>query len=274
MRISIFKPFLLTIVCVVASAVILTSFSALAQNRKQVPLELKNSEVSFEGDDSFITKRVTWEPLADNFIWLETLYFRRGLIRYGELVSDYFFTGVNQGKDVFIRAFNNTSAMKNKGLNVSEHDVKKGSAFEGDYFYVTKSNGSNHCGVAKIFGGDRAGSMVNVGNKSATIYSCWTASDGSVSELENSLKKIMKQIRLDDGKLNKIKALSPRTKSVDVEKNSNKPLSKSETSPVPKSNTSDESIVKRLRRLKTLFDMGIITKEEADEQRKKILDNL
>ena len=77
-------------------SILFVSFESHSQQRKRVDIEYENSEVSIEGDDRFITRRYTWEPLRPNYIWEETLRFSKGIISYGELVPGYFFTGQNQ----------------------------------------------------------------------------------------------------------------------------------------------------------------------------------
>ncbi|MFP6750329.1 MAG: hypothetical protein VB855_01520 [Pirellulaceae bacterium] len=46
----------------------LIAFDALAQRASRVPLKLHESEVSFVGDDSFISGLFTWDPLPRNHI--------------------------------------------------------------------------------------------------------------------------------------------------------------------------------------------------------------
>ena len=192
----------------VVIVVLFTSFDSYAQSRKRVPIEYQNSEISFAGDDRFITRRFAWEPLRSGNIWQENLQFRNGFISYSELDPGYYYTGQNAGKDSFVDTFNSSSWIGRRNVKISEQDVKEGSNDDGDFYYATKGNGNQACGLAKIFAGTTniTGGGISVGNKVAGVYICWETDNGTVSEMENFLIDIMSRMRLDEGKLNKARA--------------------------------------------------------------------
>ena len=67
----------------------LAASDVFAQRASRVPLKLHEIEVSFVGDDSFISGRFTWDPLPRNHIWKETLTFSGGFMNFYKLNPGY-----------------------------------------------------------------------------------------------------------------------------------------------------------------------------------------
>ncbi len=183
-------------------------FYVPADAAERINVEYKHSEVSFIGDDSFVTGRYTTKPLPDDHIWEEMIHFTGGIMRYYELRPGYFYTGGNQGKHVFVRSFNNVPFFKKKGHSISETDIIELSNETGDYYLASSENEDGSCGLAKQFSGDTGTSdgLYPVGTKLASVYFCRSKSWGSKFKLNKFIQDIMDRARYDEGKLNKMRA--------------------------------------------------------------------
>jgi len=186
-------------------ALIISGFTtSTAFSAERLNLEYQHSEISFTGDDSFVTGRYTWKPLPDNRLWKEMITFAGGSMVYFELQPGRFYTGANQGKQVFIRIFNKNSYFKKRGHSISEADVIELSNAIGNYYLVSSSNDTHFCGMARQFAGE-SGLLPNA-TKIATVYFCRNKSWGSKFKLNKFIQDIMDRARYDEGKLNKMRA--------------------------------------------------------------------
>ncbi len=180
-----------------------------AISAERINVEYHHSEVSFSGDDSFVTGRYTWEPLPDNRLWKEMITFAGGSMMYYELQPGHFYTGSNQGKHIFVRIFNQNTGFTKRGHSVGESDVIELSNGIGNYYIVTSSNDDNSCGLARQFAGESGigdGLLSNGSTKVASLYVCKSKSWGSRFKLTRFIQDIMNRARYDEGKLNKMRA--------------------------------------------------------------------
>ncbi len=187
----------------------ISNFAILpAQSAEYEKLAYKNSEVSFTGDDSFVTGRYVRKPLMSNHIWNERLTFSGGVIYFSELDPGYFYTGQNAGIHTFRDIFNRNSNHKRRGLSINVDDILELSNASGDYYLAAKSNDNSSCAMAKQFSGDSNpnGGRMAVGNRVATALICKGKSWGLRDKLITQLKGIMDRARYDEGKLNKQRA--------------------------------------------------------------------
>jgi hypothetical protein len=177
--------------------------SAGVSGSVRVPVALKNSEISFIGDDSFITKRYTYEPQPRDRIWRELLILDGGRISYVELSPAYSYGAgaINDVPSILIRRWS-------KSYPVTRDDFKKSSNTYGTYDYVVKGDSNETCAATGQFFG--VGELMGDGNGNKTIFLnlCWSASRGSADDLEKFVLKLMQQWRADEGKINKAKAAS------------------------------------------------------------------
>jgi len=183
---------------------------AIAAERLNV--EYNHSEVSFTGDDSFVTGRYTWKPLPDNHLWKEMITFAGGIMMYYELQPGYFYTGANQGKHVFVRSFNSNPHFRKNGHSIRESDIIELSNKIGSYYLVSSTNDNGSCGLAKQFSGDigTADGLYPVGTKVASVFFCRSKAWGSKFKLNKFIQDIMDRARYDEGKLNKMRAAARR----------------------------------------------------------------
>jgi hypothetical protein len=179
-----------------------------AFSAERINVEYHHSEISFSGDDSFVTGRYTWKPLPDNRLWKEMITFAGGSMVYYELQPGRFYTGANQGKQVFVRIFNKNTYFQKRGHSVSEADVIELSNAIGNYYLVSSSNDTHFCGMARQFAGESGlgdGLLPNA-TKVATVYFCRNKSWGSKFKINKFIQDIMDRARYDEGKLNKMRA--------------------------------------------------------------------
>ena len=179
---------------------------AAAQSSKRVPIPLQNSRVGFIGDESFVVGRFAWQPAAKNHLWNEDLTLVDGLIQYGELVPNYFYThgGRYEESRDLIADWNKQKPFIDKGLTVVPDDVRQGSNNYGPYFFVVKSNDKGACGYARQVLGNREGAMY--GNKRVNVMGCMVPKRGTAQDFEKFLIDEMTRVRLDEGEINKTKA--------------------------------------------------------------------
>jgi hypothetical protein len=259
---SLFRCTIILVGCLILGIV---ASEAYAQKAKRVPLKLHESEVSFVGDDSFISGRFTWEPLPRDHIWKETLTIGGGYMNYYELSPNYFYNSdqLNNAPKGLVRSWNRAKGTRKKGLTLQVNDVKKSKYQYGKYHYAIMSNENGSCINAKQFlGDDSAGSFVSSGNKSVFVGACWSLARGSAQELEAIVHKLMNQVRFDEGKINDAKAAGGYKVPAPVAKQQ-KPTNKS-----------DGSTEARLRQLKDLEQKGLIDSNEAKTMREQILAKL
>lgn len=182
-------------------------FEGLAQTQNRIPIPLANSRVSFIGDDSFITARFSRQP-AKNHWWNEDLTLNDGLIQYGELQPNFFYThgGKYQESRDMIAEWNKQKPIVDKGLTVTPDDVRQGANYHGPYFFVIKSNEKGTCGYARQVLGERTDAMY--GNKRVNMMGCMVPARGTAQDYEKFLIDVMTRIRLDEGAINKAKAMT------------------------------------------------------------------
>jgi hypothetical protein len=177
-----------------------------AQRQKRVPIPLENSRVGFVGDDSFVTARFARQPTAKNHLWNEDLTFNDGLIQYGELVPNFFYThgGKYQESRDLIAEWNKQKPFVDKGLTLVPDEIREGANNYGPYFFVVKSNDKGACGYARQVLGERMDAMY--GNKRVNVMGCMIPRRGTAQDFEKFLIDVMSRIRLDEGVINKAKA--------------------------------------------------------------------
>ncbi len=191
-------------VCVFGN--LFTSYFAQAQNRQRFPVEMKNSEMSIQGDESFITGRYYWKPLPHGYIWMETLTVKGGYLTFYELDPSFQYNGsLSLGPEV-VKIFNRSYADSKRGLSIVRSEVKSAENGLGKYAYSVKGNSNGTCTVAtQLFGNDSFGFAGSQGNKRYILGICWSAHDGSAEALEKFLHKFLTVVRFDEGKLTKQK---------------------------------------------------------------------
>ena len=179
-----------------------------AFSAERINVEYHHSEISFTGDDSFVTGRYTWKPLPRSSLWRERITFAGGIMEYEETGPGYYFTGENEGKDVFARKFNKNPHFIKLGLSIIETDIIELSNEYGRYYLVSNNNDRTSCGIATQFSGDigTADGLLPIGTKVATVYLCKRLSWGSKFKLNKFIQDIMDRARYDEGKLNKMRA--------------------------------------------------------------------
>lgn len=175
---------------------------------EMVNLEYKFSEVSFVGDENFVTGRYERKPLRRNHIWNERISFSGGAMYFSELVPGYYYTGQNAGIETFRDIYNRNPTFKRRDMSITVGDVKKLSNETGDYYLAAKEGTTSNCGMAKQFSGDvnPDGGMIAVGNRVATVFFCKNKSWGDTAKVISHIQDIMDRARYDEGKLNKVRA--------------------------------------------------------------------
>ena len=202
---NIFSHFVLSgFIFLLASLAFLNS--SAAQNPFTVAVKYKHSEVSFTGDDSFVTSRFTRKPLAAGHIWNERINFSGGVMYYSELNPGQAYTGFNSGIETFRDIFNRNPVFKKRGMSIAVGDIKELSNKTGDYYLAAQKGEKTICGMAKQFSGDTNADIISLGNRVATVYFCKSKSWGSEEKLTANIKGIMDRARYDEGKLNKMRA--------------------------------------------------------------------
>lgn len=187
----------------------LAASDVFAQRASRVPLKLHESEVSFVGDDSFISGRFTWDPLPRNHIWKETLTFSGGFMNFYKLNPGYSYSDerTNDSPKSILKSWKRAKGTRKRGLELRLSDVKIARNQYGNYHYAVKGNVNGACAAAKQFFGDTSNSgWISSGTKATQVGACWNPSRGSAKELEVFLHKIMTESRFDEGKINDAKA--------------------------------------------------------------------
>lgn len=248
---------------------------ASAQKSQRFPLELKNSEISIDGDNSFVTGRYYWKPYPRDHIWMETLTIRGGFITLFELTPGYYYPwdGITRERQLIVAHFNGTPAVKSKNLTATIDDVKKSSNRYGDYFYVVLGNENHTCAASRQFFGDGNpdGGGSSRGDKTNISGICWRASFGDVSKLEKFLLNFLNVVRFDEGAINKQRIAggykSPAAPAA-------APAVTTQSSPPADPARGNSELKAKLQALKELEADGLITKDEADAKRKALLKDL
>ena len=240
-------------------------------------LDFASAEISFVGDDSFVTKRrYSYSSGAET----EQLLFRGGYLFWQKLMTDWSY---NTGFDVkhhLLTIFNSNKHMsKFLPLNISKNDVQKSEDGREGYFWASQQKNNVSCmmvvGIWGIGGSNGPGGGDNKIQGSACRA-------GNKENLEAFMHDIMKRVRIDGGAINKMKAsrkYKALKKQVIIKREVTKETKSKPTytpyEPKTKTNSSTSNDLKeRLTKLKELEDAGLITKEEAVEKRKAILDSL
>ena len=188
----------------------ITLTSSFAQKYERVDVALENSEVSFVGDDSFITRRYTLDPLPGRgLIWMEYLNFRGGSVFFMETLPDFIFSANREESEELIKSFNQgRKPIPDFDVKASAADIEKADNGYAEYYFLVKENDTGSCGSAKQYPGDRNtnSAYLSKGTMSVHISVCWRKSRGSAVELERFIHDVMTRIRFDEGALNKAKA--------------------------------------------------------------------
>ncbi len=188
----------------------LTTSTSFAQKYERVDLALENSEVSFVGNNSFITRRYTFDPFPGRgLIWMEYLNFEGGHVFFMETMPDYIFSANREESEELIKSFNEgRKQIPNFDVKASAADIEKAENDYAEYYFLVKENDTGSCGSAKQYPGDRNtnSAYLSKGTMSVQIDVCWRKSRGSAVELERFIHDVMTRIRFDEGALNKAKA--------------------------------------------------------------------
>jgi hypothetical protein len=199
---------------------VITAVIALNVNPvKAVPgakqLERQEADISIVGDDSFITGRfyrrlrgrveVEWfEFKGGGFGWTYTDPGTTLITRYdnkeGALKNEivgYF--------NKFIVTKKNHASGKEYDLRVTFSDIKKSESQYGEYSWVSKSGNDVACFAMALYFGDRASRTDSIANQKFNTGACWTPDQGSLTELETFMHRLISNIRLDKGAINKLK---------------------------------------------------------------------
>jgi len=209
-------------------------------------------------------------------IWWENLIFKDGHLIYFQTTPGYKFGADRIESQELIRSFNRSrKTVANFNVKAIAADVRKSNNEYANYFYLIKENEAAVCAVANQYPGNRSsdGSYLSKGDMSAELNICRKKPKGNAAEIEAFIHDFMKKIKFDEGAQNKLIAAgsynAPTKPTPQIE-------NKVTTSTVKDSteSQSNDNLETRLKILKELFDEGLISKEEAAEKRKAILDSL
>ena len=178
-----------------------------AQKLSNHLLELKNSEISFVGDDSFISERYVLKPFPYGRIWVERLAIRGGGAMVLEELDPGFRYGMTDSdpKVELPKTFNSTQASFGARIKLVKSDIRSGDNRYGRFYYAVKSSENASCGVAQQISGDTqdVGSGPSLGDKSFSVIICRRLGE---IDIEAFLKKLFSNVRFDEGVINKAKA--------------------------------------------------------------------
>jgi hypothetical protein len=229
-------------------------------------LERKEAEISIVGDDSFVTKRKYGYTSQDN---VEVLEFRGGWLSWSELNSGIYYTSGTNPSSFVVRRFNSSKFFaKFVSGSAKRSDVKFKNDSRLGYYWISQEGERLSCLWSTGEWG--IGAVGVSGNNRITVSMC---KPGKKKLVEDFLHDLMARVQIDGGTINKMKAAgnynAPKKQAI-----VKKEVSKEQPSPTQTKPSSNQTIKSRLAKLKKLLDTGLITKEEAAEKRKAILDSL
>lgn len=240
----------------------LTGGFPLASAGEWKELDLESAEISFIGDDSFVKKR---QYKTASWGSVEAVLFSGGFLEWMEMLEGWGFDNADPS-EVLILNFNGNKA----GLTATIDDRKYRESGLGEYSWISKSNKKASCmNLGLVFG---LPTWKFGGNQRIIAGTCWAnRRPGTQNKLESFMHDLMDRIRLDEGAINKMKAAGkyPESRQSDPS-----PAATAPTKPTVEKKSSSSDIESRLLRLKKLEEKGLITKEDAAEKRKKLLEKL
>ena len=230
-------------------------------------LDLKSAEISIIGDDSFVTRRA-YE--YDSKSSTEIFWWRGGYLSWRQLNTNVYFSNMGDKKLWVVEGFNNSKYFsKYVPQNATKQDVKYSNDARQGYYWISQQGKNLSCMRVKGEWGVGAGAVG--GDNQITASAC---KPGPKEKLEAFMHDLMKRVRIDGGTINKLKASGKYEVPASV---TPKKSFTNKTAKPADSGSKDEGgtdVKSRLAKLKKLLDAGLITKEEAAEKRKAILDSL
>ena len=229
-------------------------------------LDMKDAEISVTGDESFITGRSYGYSSTSN---LERMAFSGGMLIWHELNTNVYW-GDGDMKAGIINNFNGSKYFsRHVPLDVKTSDLKYKDDSRQGYYWVSQEGERVSCmwATGGWGGGDAHGTG---GNNRIVVFVC---RPGKKKPLEEFVHDLMDRVKIDGGAINKMRAAgnynAPKKQAI-----IKKEVIKEQPSPTQTKPSSNQTIKSRLAKLKKLLDAGLITKEEAAEKRKAILDSL
>ena len=187
--------------------VLFPALEICAQKPLNLFLEMKNSEISFFGDDSFISERYVLTPFPYGRIWVERLKIKGGGAMVLEELDPGFRYGITDSdpKVNLPKIFNSTQASFGARIKLAKSDIRSGENGYGNFYYAVKSNETASCGVAQQISGDTQDvkNGPSLGDKSFSIIMCRPHGD---IEIEKFFFEVFANVRFDEGAINKVKA--------------------------------------------------------------------